>query len=224
MNYEKALYFVSKEKKVKHIGFTTPSGIHLLESRELLSQHGFQEDPSFFRETDDAVYVFSSVLPQHVIDSWFDQIHAKKSTLEKAKKGKVEKIEKHDKARKPPKPRKAKKPAKEVKKRPRKKSAPRQSTLSDDTEKRIQTLKALRKKKKRPLSEIKMKKSRKTLDMLKEEVKAQRRWEAFVPTCGECTFWERRYLKFTELETGECSVTGNFVSEEKKACSEFERR
>ena len=223
MNYEKALYFVSKEKKVKHIGFTTRSGMHLLESRELLLQHGFQEDPSFFRETDDAVYVFSSVLPQHVIDSWFDQIHAKKSTLDKAKIEKVEKIGKYDKAKKPAKPRKAKKPAKEVKKRLRKKSAPRQSTLSDETEKRIQTLKAL-KGKNRPLSEIKVKKSRKTLDMLKEEVKAQRKWEAFVPTCSECTFWERRYLKFTELETGECSVTGNFVSEEKKACSEFERR
>lgn len=220
MNYEKALYFVSMEKKVKHIGFTTHSGIHLLESRELLSQHGFREDPSLFRETDNAVYIFASALPQQVIDCWFDQILTKKSALEKAK---VEKAENHDKVAKPAKPKKVKKSAKRAKKLPKKRPALKQSTLPGGTEKRIQAFKAP-KRKNRLLSEIRVRKSRKTVDALKEEVKAQRKWESRVPTCGECVFWEKRYLKFTELETGECKVTGNFVSEDKKACSEFERR
>ena len=75
MNYEKAVYFVTKEKKVQHIGFTTPlSQMHLLESRELLEQHGFRENPSLIRKTSDSVYMFSSFLPESVIDIWFGQI------------------------------------------------------------------------------------------------------------------------------------------------------
>ena len=104
MNYEKAVYFVTKEKKVQHIGFTTPlSQIHLLESQELLEQHGFKEDPSLTRKTSDSVYMFSSFLPESVIDIWLGQIlneRLKFKNLEKEKENKNKKRKKEKKERK----------------------------------------------------------------------------------------------------------------------------
>ena len=210
MKYEKAVYFVTEEKKVKHIGFFTESSdFHLLESQEFLSQHRFRKDPAFLRETDDSVYVFSSHLPQNVIDFWFDQILRERTELQKIEREEV------------------KSPAKiEMRPVPKKMHSKRNLPVlkppPSPSRKKIRIV-TIPKRKRLP-SKIKVEKRRKTLDTLREEVKAQRRWEEFVPTCSECALWEKRYLKFTNIETGECRATGNFVSPEKKACSEFERR
>jgi hypothetical protein len=64
---------------------------------------------------------------------------------------------------------------------------------------------------------------KKTLSILKEEIHAQRRWDPLVPTCGECQFWEKQYLRFTNCEIGVCTITDNFTDPTKKACSEFQR-
>lgn len=222
MNYEKALYFVTKEKKVQHIGFfTTLSQMQLLESKEVLKQQGFQEDPDFLREIDDSAYLFSSFIPQSVVDTWFDQICSERSTLKKVE-------TKREKEKKEEKKRKKKKEKKEKEKKPALvKEYPRHPqifrTKKSDTD--IKEIQNRRVSKQKPLlPKIKPPKRKKTPDTLKEEVKAQRRWETNVPTCGECTFWENQYLKYTQVEVGVCSITGNFVSPEKKACSEFERQ
>lgn len=229
MNYEKAVYFVTTEKTVQHVGFTTQSQMHLLESRELLEQHGFREDPPFVRATDDSVYVFSSLLPPSVVDVWFDQILNERSKLKNAerKKGKSKINTKRQKERKKSieekerlkrKVQKIERSAEAIKKPP--KTNPR----SLQVKKSSHAEKSSTKKDQKRVVPKKTQKRKKTPDMLKEEVKAQRRWESFVPTCGECIFWEKQYLKFTQTEIGGCGITGNFVSREKKACSEFERQ
>lgn len=220
MNYEKALYFVTKEKKVQHVGFfTTLSQMQLLESKEVLKQQGFQENPDFLREIDDSAYLFSSFIPRSVVDTWFDQICSGRSTLRKVE-------TKREKEKKEKKKRKKRERGEKKKKPARAKEYPRSPQIfrakkSDTDIKKIQNRRVPKQKSLFP--RIKPPKRKKTPDTLKEEVKAQRRWETNVPTCGECAFWENQYLKYTQVEVGVCSVTGNFVSPEKKACSEFER-
>ncbi len=212
MKYEKAVYFVTEEKKVKHIGFFTESSdFHLLESQEFLSQHRFRKDPAFLRKTDDSVYVFSSFLPQDVIDFWFDQILHERTELQKIERG-------EEKAQSPVKIEK-----RAVPKMHSKRNLPVLRPPTSPSRKKVRIV-TIPKRKRHLLSKTKVRKRRKTLDTLREEVKAQRRWDEFVPTCSECALWEKRYLKFTNIETGECRATGNFVSPEKKACSEFERQ
>jgi hypothetical protein len=222
MNYEKALYFVTREKKVNHIGFfNSLSEIYLLESRELLKERGFEVDSSFLRETDDSAFFFSSFLSPPLIDRWFHQIRDEQAKLQRRELGN----EKENKGEE------IKERANELtrlKKHYKKKYqpklyAPRKNVNSSDT-KRINEIQALKKRKFCLQPQNKIQKRRKTLEMLKEEVKAQRTWEELVPTCGECAFFENQYLMFTQEEAGGCKVTGNFVSSEKKACSEFEKQ
>lgn len=217
----KALYFVTKEKKIKHIGFYTELGhAQLLESAEILEQHGFGEDPTFLRETEDAGYVFSSVLPQSVIDIWFTQIINERARLkkgERGKGGKEEKREKEEKIEKVKKVEKSVKPVRRVLPRARIRTPRKAHT-------KVKKIWSFQVKGREPtLPKRTAPRRKKTLDMLKEEVRAQRRWETFVPTCGECVFWEKQFLRFTQEVMGGCKITGNFVDEEKKACSEFER-
>lgn len=206
----KPLYFVTKEKTVKHIGFFTESQITLLESEESLSQQGFTKDPAFFRETDDAVYIFSSWLPQSIIALWIDQIleradlilNLKGEKEENAQKEeKIKKIEKVASMKKKPHPVYTRKPCKTI----RRIELPRPPTHPKPLPKRIPRRK-------------------KTVDMLQEEIRTQRVWNPFVPVCRECIFWEKRFLQYTQTETGECTATGNLVSPQKKACSEFQKR
>ena len=234
MTYEKTLYFVTKEKKVNHIGFfNNLRDMHLLDSLEFLEEQGFTEDPLFVRESDDSVFIFSSFLPHSMIDIWLDQILTERAQIisekdRKNMKGKSRKRrEKEKKARESDIEKKIKIIGKVTKKHVREIHVPRKSSLAAGIERtaKIQTLRNRKKsavltKRRKPK---KTQKSRKTLEMLKEEVRDQRKWEAFVPTCGECTFWETQILPFTMEETGACRVTGNFVSSEKRACSEFEK-
>jgi hypothetical protein len=218
MDCEKALYFITREKKMRHVGFfSTLSQVRLFESKELLKKHGFSEDPAFLRETDDSAYVFSSFLPLSVIDRWFAQIIREKSILMKAKK-KREKIKGNDR-------KEMKKPVFHTRKSRSRSTlhVPRSRRKPYTTVEKIQNIRAL-KQKNHHLPQIKIQKDKKSLDALKEEIRAQRKWETSVPTCNECVFWENQILEFTQVEIGACKVTGNFVSSEKKACSEFERR
>lgn len=221
MIYEKALYFVSRDKKVNHVGFfNSLSEIYLLESRELLKEGGFVEDSLLLRETDDSAFLFSSFLSQSLIDRWFNQIRDEQAKLRKREPEnenvKGEEIEERA--------RELSRLKKQYKKKhqskihtPRKKSTPTNI-------KKINEIQALKKRKTLLQPQNKIHKRKKTLEMLREEVKAQRFWEEKVPTCGECAFFENQYLLFTQEEAGGCRVTGNFVSSEKKACSEFERQ
>ena len=219
MDSEKALYFITREKKMRHVGFFSKlTEIHLFESKELLEKHGFSEDPAYLRETDDSAYVFSSFLPLSVIDRWFAQIIREKSILMKAEKKREKMKGKNDK-------KEIKKPVFHTRKSRSKSTlhVPRSRKKPYTTVERIQNLQTL-KQKNHHLPQIKIQKDKKSLDALKEEIRAQRKWETFVPTCNECVFWENQILEFTQVEIGACKVTGNFVSSEKKACSEFERR
>ncbi len=203
----KPLYFVTTEKKVNHIGFFTKTEIELLESEESLERLGFQKNPFFLRETGDSVYIFSSFLPQSIIERWCDQILKERSEFKrgmvkepkgvKIKERKM-RIVKHSKS-----------------KRPLPRGKPRRTSR-----------RTVRKVQKPQISQIKMTppKRKKTLDMLKEEVRARRIWDSFVPVCSECSFWEKQVLRLTQVETGECTVTRNIVSPDKKACSEFQRK
>ncbi len=222
MIYEKALYFVTRDKKVNHIGFfNNLSEIYLLESRELLKEKGFEEDSLFLRETDDSAFLFSSFLSQSLINRWFSQIHDEQTKLRKGEPGN-EKVNKGEEIKE--RAHKLTRLKKHCKKKhqfeihiPRKKYTPTNT-------KRINEIQALKKRKKPFQPQNKIHKRKKTLEMLREEVKAQRFWEAQVPTCGECAFFENQYLLFTQEDAGGCRVTGNFVSSEKKACSEFEKQ
>ncbi|KYK37322.1 MAG: hypothetical protein AYK18_10315 [Theionarchaea archaeon DG-70] len=225
MKYEKTVYFVTKEKKVKHVGFLADSQMHLVESEEVLSELGFSKDPALVKKTDDSVYIFSSHLPQNVIDRWFTQILNQKLKLKKAENEEegTKKVARAEVTHKKVKSKmrankKAKRESLILKTHDFSKSNP----VNKDRGKKIQNLNL---KQKTPLVYNKKPPMRKkTIDALREEVKAQRRWKKLVPTCGECAFWEKRYLELTDQETGKCQITGNFVSPEKKACSEFEKR
>jgi hypothetical protein len=219
MNHEKALYFITREKRMRHIGFfSTLSQVHLLESKELLEKHGFSEDPAFLRETDDSAYVFSSFLPLSAVDRWFAQIIREKSTIMKAEKKREKMKGKNNK-------KEMKKPVFHTRKSRSRSTlhVPRSRRKPYTTVEKIQNIRAL-KQKNHHLPRIKIQKDKKSVDALKEEIRAQRRWETLVPTCSECVFWENQILEFTQVEIGGCKVTGNFVSPEKTACSEFERR
>jgi hypothetical protein len=219
MNYEKALYFVTKEKKVQHVGFfTTLTKMHLVESKDMLEQQGFSEDPDFLRETDDSAYIFSSHIPQPVVAMWFEHFCSATSALKK-----VEREKEREKKRK--------NENKGIrKKRKRKKKKKRSKTLPATMIKKppradIKKIQNRRTPSQKPLpTKVSPQNQKKTPEILKEEIKAQRKWETFVPTCSECTFWNHQYLAYTDTDVGVCSVTSNFVSAEKKACSEFERQ
>ncbi len=203
---KKPVYFVTKEKTVNHVGFFTESHITLLESEESLNQQGFTRNPLFFRETDDAVFVFSSWLPQSVIALWIDHIITGRAELTSSIKEKRKEKKKEIKkvkivSKKKPRPILPRKPRKTI----RKIGIPRPPTSPKPLPKRIPRRK-------------------KTVDILQEEIKTRGMWNPFVPVCGECIFWEKRFLQYTQTETGECTATGNLVSQEKKACSEFQRR
>jgi len=221
--HRKALYFVTKEKKVRHIGFTQKKQIQLLESREMLDGQGFDENSDFSRETDDSVYVFSSFIPQSVIDLWFGQILNGRERLRKPEKEK-EKEKRKGKEKEKRNYQKIQETISAAKKRSKSKHRVFKLKKPSHTTdvKKIQNIQS--RKQKRSFPRKKVPKRRKTLEMLKEEVKAQRSWESFVPTCGECVFWEKQYLEFTKVEIGGCLVTKNFVSSEKKACPEFEKQ
>lgn len=221
MKYEKTVYFVTRERKVRHVGFLADSQMHLVESEDVLSELGFSKDPALMKKTDDSVYIFSSHLPQKVIDRWFTQILNQNLKLKKGEneeKGtrKVARAEGTHRTTEY-KMRASKKTKKDLisKTHNFSKSKP----VNKDREKKIQNLKL---KQKTPFIYRKAPRRRKTIDALREEVRAQRRWKKLVPTCGECAFWEKQYLVYTDQKTGKCQITGNFVSPEKKACSEFE--
>ncbi|MBU7017281.1 MAG: hypothetical protein HXS44_07205 [Theionarchaea archaeon] len=221
MTYEKALYFVARDKKVNHIGFfNNLSEIFLLESRELLKEKGFEENSLFLRETADSAFLFSSFLSQSLIDRWFSQIRDEQAKLRRRDSG-------NEKENKGEEVRERQRNLSRVKKHHKKKRQSRihstRKKSSPANTKRALEIQAMKKRKTlfQPLTKIQ--KRRKTLEVLREEVKAQRLWEGQVPTCGECAFYENQYLLFTQEEAGGCKVTGNFVSSEKKACSEFER-
>jgi hypothetical protein len=205
---QKTVYFVSKEKKVNHIGFMSEGKIQFLDSQNRLSQHGFTKDPAFFRETDTAVYVFSSFLPESVVDQWFFQIYSERDHITKAVKEQV-----------PP----STQSAVSIKKPPKSMIAhPERTVLQPE---RVTIIKKIKIPPKTPSPPVTVKRSprKKNIETLKEEVKAQRIWDSCVPTCGECAFWEKRILQYTKTETGECTLTGNFVEFKKKACSEFQK-
>jgi hypothetical protein len=197
----KPVYFVTKEKRVTHIGFFTKSQITLVESEESLIQQGFTRDPLFFRETDDAIYIFSSWLPQSLIALWIDHIITERADLiTPIKKGKRKKRKKEMKKRR-------KKSMKEPLRLPKKPCTTirmnRPPTPPTPFPKRVYHRK-------------------KTVTALQEERKTQKKWGP-IPVCGDCTFWEKRILPYTQTETGECTPTGNLVSCQKTACPEFQR-
>jgi hypothetical protein len=214
----KALYFVTKEKKVDHIGFLTDSyELNFLQSKEHLVQHGYQEDSDFFREDNDSMYIFSSFLPKHIIDRWFDQIISERSKLKKIEL----KIGKRNTTRKngtiePLLPAK-KKTSQHLIRNPIRKDR-------KNLKRRPRILRSSRKQRNPQSLTMTVPKRRKTPDTVKEEVEAQKRWAACAPTCGQCVFWEKRFLRYTHEKAGECVVTGNFVSPKKRACSEFQKR
>ena len=193
----KPVYFVTKEKRVNHVGFFTESQITLSESEESLSQKGFTRDPLFSRETDDAVYIFSSWLPQSVITMWIDHIITERAErLTPIKRGK----------------RKGKKM-----KRKRKKSM---KEPPPPLPKRCTTRRLTPRRTTPPIPLPKVYRRKKTVAALQEELKTRRTWGP-LPVCGDCTFWKKQILPYTQTKTGACTITGNIVSPQKTACSEF---
>jgi hypothetical protein len=215
---KKALYFVTKEKKVKHIGFLTDSyEMRFFQSKEHLVQYGYQEDTDFFRENNDSIYIFSSFLPKHIMDSWFDQIVSERSQLKKIelKIGKTGKTRKNGKVESPL-------PARKKTSNRLIRNPVRRNNRNLRKEPRI--LNHSRKQENPRSLKMTVPRRKKTPDIIKEEVEAQRRWTTCAPTCGQCVFWEKRSLRYTQTEAGECVVTGNFVNPKKRACSEFQKR
>ncbi|MBU7023371.1 MAG: hypothetical protein HXS40_04315 [Theionarchaea archaeon] len=207
----KPLYYVSEEKKIYHIGFWNSSRNELLESLSP-SLEGVTAD-SLFRETDTAVYAFCCSLPEDVVNLWFSQIlkepilvqsHGSAVAAESEKRPKVHKIKKVEpgrtggflEIRRPPK-------------------------------KRVRSIEELHTRSPSPVSievpRTARRKRKKDIDTLREEIKGQRQWEPFVPTCSQCVFWESHILPFSQVHTGQCKVTGNLVEGERKACSEFQK-
>lgn len=203
---QKTLYFVSKEKKVIHIGFINGKTMEFLDSPENLSQHGFEKDPDFFRETDAAVYVFSSFLPETVVDQWFTHILRERDEIIRSTREHT--IPTHHTVT-------IKQPPKSVITPPDRVLQPKKSTPTTKIK--------IPPKNTPPPVAVKRPPRKKNIETLKEEIKAQRIWDPLVPTCGECAFWEKRVLQYTQVKTGECTITGNFVDFEKKACSEFQK-
>jgi hypothetical protein len=207
----KPLYYISEEKKIYHIGFWNSSRNELSESLSP-SLEGVTAD-SLFRETDTAVYAFCGSLPEDVVDLWFSQIlkepilvqnRGSAVAVESEKRPKVQKIKKVEPRRTGGSP--------EVHQLPRK---------------RVRSIEELHT---RPPSPVFMevprttrKKRKKDIDTLREEIKGQRQWEPFVPTCSQCVFWESHILPYSQVHTGQCKVTGNLVEGERKACSEFQK-
>lgn len=198
----KPLYFVNQEKKVRHIGFYDEGDLTLLESREVLESQGFREDTSLLREAEDSGYFFSAFVPSSVVDLWFSQLLVERSKIKPKNESRKEEIRIFS-------------PPKRTKSHvihgiftPKKRYEP----------KKVPPLTVIH-----PVLKRVVKKKKKTIDMLKEEIEGKKRWESFVPTCGECVFWERQVLQYTQVEMGSCKVTGNFVNQERKACSEFEK-
>lgn len=207
----KPLYYVSEEKKIYHIGFQSSSKNELSESLSH-SLEGFTAD-SPFRETDTAVYAFCCSLPEDVVDLWFSQI-LKEPTLvqnrgnavkvENDRKLKIETIRKVEIQRNLD--------SFEIRQPPRKKVR-----SIDELHNNLP-----------PSFPIKVpkptkRKRKKDINTLREEIKGQRLWEPFVPTCSECAFWEKRILPYSQVHTGQCRVTGNLMEGERKACSEFQK-
>ncbi|MGD2250033.1 MAG: hypothetical protein PVF58_16635 [Candidatus Methanofastidiosia archaeon] len=205
---QKTVYFVSKEKKVNHIGFFSEGKIHFVDSPERLSEHGFTKDPAFFRETDTAVYVFSSLLPESMINQWFSQILSERDHITNpATKQSVPQPLASVNIKKPPKS--VITPPERTVLQPERGYTPRKIKIPPKSPP--------------PPATVKRSPRKKNIETLKEEIKAQRIWDSCVPTCGECSFWEKRVLPYTQTETGECTLTGNFVEFKKKACSEFQK-
>jgi hypothetical protein len=207
----KPLYYVSEEKKIYHVGFQSSSKNEL---SELLSHslEGVTAD-SRFRETDTAVYAFCCSLPEDVVDLWFSQILKEQPLVHNRGNAETAESERNLRVEK----RRKVKPQRtldslEIRQLPRK---------------RVRRIKELHT---RLPSHSSMKvprpprrKRKKDISTLREEIKGQRLWEPFVPTCSECVFWESHILPYSQVHTGQCKVTGNLVEGERKACSEFQK-
>ncbi|MGC1122182.1 MAG: hypothetical protein WBA22_13920 [Candidatus Methanofastidiosia archaeon] len=209
----KPLYYVSKEKKIYHIGFQSSFKNELSESIPSHSLEGFTAD-SQFRETDTAVYAFCCSLPEDVVDLWFSQISKERSVIQDL--GNAVKVENDRKALK----------AKNVKKVEKQKNLG-PFEIRQLPRKKIRSIVELYHRIPPPfpinVSRTTRRKRKKDINTLREEIKAQRLWEPFVPTCSECAFWEKHILPYSQVHTGQCRVTGNLVEGERKACSEFQK-
>ncbi|MBU7033376.1 MAG: hypothetical protein HXS53_12665 [Theionarchaea archaeon] len=207
MSSEKPLFFVTQEKSVIHVGFSdSASGMAFFISQNALSRYGYDEDTSVIKEADNAIYIFSSHVPSSVINSWFIQISLQRSRMNFGDHSHTRKIS----------PTERKKLSQHPVFIP-----PVQRPSHEEKVKKIQKIVSLNKKK--YARNRKAPRRKKTLSILKEEIHAQRRWDTLVPTCGECQFWEKHYLRFTNCEMGVCTITGNFTDPTKKACSEFQQ-
>jgi hypothetical protein len=206
MNAQKPLFFITREKLVKHVGMYDTGEIIFFMSQEALIHHGYDKDASILKETDDAVYLFSSFLPVTVIESWFNQIVLQRAKI----------CDKHFSH--------APKAFQDERNNQSSSSVllpPRKDTGHREKIKKIQTIHSLSHQKNHEIRRPPRRK--KTLSILKEEIHAQKRWDTMIPTCGECLFWKKQYLRFSDCEKGVCTITGNFIDSTKRACSEFQR-
>ncbi|MBU6998837.1 MAG: hypothetical protein HXS41_14740 [Theionarchaea archaeon] len=210
---KKPLYYVTKEKRIYHIGFQSSTRNDLSESPLSHSFKGFTED-SVRKETGTAVYAFCCSLPEDVVNLWFSQIVRERSDIhstrnvaraendvKESKVANLKKVGKHENLD----------PC-EIHRVPRKK---------------VRSVEELRwKVPSSPPSDMSLtvrRRKKKDITALTEEIKAQRLWDPFVPTCSECAFWEKHILPYSQVSTGQCRITGNLVEGERKACSEFQK-
>jgi hypothetical protein len=207
----KPLYYVSEEKKIYHIGFQSLSKNELSESLSH-SPEGFTA-ASQFRETDTAVYVFCCSLPEDVVDLWFSQI-LKEHTLIQDR-GNAVRVENDRKSR-----------AENLRKVETQKNLD-SFEIRQPPRKEVRSIEELHNNLPPPfpsnVPRTTRRKKKKDINTLREEIKGQRLWEPFVPTCSECAFWEKHILPYSQVHTGQCRVTGNLVEGERKACSEFQK-
>jgi hypothetical protein len=206
MNSQKPLFFITQEKSVKHVGAYDTGEITFFMSQEALIRQGYDEDTSILKETDDAVYIFSSFLPVTVIESWFNQISLQRAKIHALNFSHTSELSPEERNDESP---------------PAVLLPPRRENSHQEKIKKIQEIGSLSPQKSHEIRKAPRRK--KTLSILKEEIHAQKRWDRLIPTCGECLFWKKQYLRFSDCEKGVCTITGNFIDSTKRACSEFQR-